>query len=497
VPANPQSPQTTKSVGLRPNSMSWLGAGLMGAVIMSPAGGIYFNFAPTEVVVGRLVPLIVFIAMIVTLPTALSYASMSRSLPSAGNAYTWMRQATNPTLGVFVGWILNGFYLLAQVVVPGIAALFFNEILAFFGLPVSYATWALGVVLLSVVVLVFNFRGVEITLRTTVVFLLVETVIVTALMVTIFVVQTANGALTVADIPASFDPAQAAGGTAALSLALIFGIQGNVGFDAVSTLTEETRFPRRFIPIATLFAVVGIGVYWIITGFGYVSALPVSEVVEIVGDGGSPIVTMATIYWGAAGRLLISVLALTSILAIFISQNTASSRALYGMGREGAAPRWVGVIHPGSRVPRNAMIVGLVVTVVATLILGAVFGIANQFAWSATITSALALLTYLSVNVSNLLYHWRRRRAEFRWFMHGVVPILGILVVGFVLASSYLASLWNAGWEYGRSVQLAIVLWLIGGVIWTLYLRRKRPELFIRRSDDEVLNRVDVDDAER
>ena len=78
---------------LKANSMSWIGAGLMGAVIMSPASGLYFNFAPTSMAAGNVVPLIFLIAMVVTLPTALSYASMSRSLPSSGSAYTWMRRA--------------------------------------------------------------------------------------------------------------------------------------------------------------------------------------------------------------------------------------------------------------------------------------------------------------------------------------------------------------------------------------------------------------------
>jgi amino acid transporter len=286
----------------------------------------------------------------------------------------------------------------------------------------------------------------------------------------------------------SMNPTMATGGAVGIFAALIFGVQGNVGFDAVSMMAEETKSPRKFIPIATLFAVVVVGVYWMITGFGFVSAMPIPDMVNLVNDGGSPITSIAGQYWGRAGQVIISLLALTSILAIYISQNTASSRALYGMGREGAAPTWVGRLHPKTQIPRNAMIVGLSVTLVVTLILGATLGIANQFNWSATITSCLALITFLGVNISNILYHWKNRaKVGFGWFMNGVAPVLGLIVVVYVLWESYLGSLWNAGWAYGRSVQLSIVIWLLLGVAWVVYLKRKKSHVFVKPSERDSI----------
>ena len=70
---------------------------------------------------------------------------------------------------------------------------------------------------------------------------------------------------------------------------------------------------------------------------------------------------MADKFWGGAGQLLISVIAFTSITAIFLAQNVASSRALYAMGRQGTAPTWLGRLKPGVQVPANAMTLGLAV----------------------------------------------------------------------------------------------------------------------------------------
>jgi amino acid transporter len=472
--------------GLRRNSMTWVGAALLGAIIMSPASGLYFNFTPTEAAAGTVVPLIFLIAIVVTLPTALSYAALSRSLPSAGSAYTWVRSAINPGAGIFAGWILNGFYLLAQIVLPGIGALFFNDILGQIGIPTGYLTWAIGVLLMTGIVAAINYRGIDLSLKGTVIFMVIESAVVFALMLTIFIVQSRNGSFTGSDVVDTFRPSAAMGGGAAIFAALVFGIQANVGFDAVSTLAEETHTPRKFIPIATVVAVLAVGAYWVITAVGFVAAFPVEHVVEVAADGGTPVSAMANQFWGGAGQLLISVVAFTSITAIYLAQNVASSRALYAMGRQGTAPSWLGRLTDGARVPGNAMTLGLVVTVVVTLLLGAILGTASQYAWSATMSSSLALLTYLAVNISNFVYHWRFARDRFHVFMHAVVPVVGIAVVCFVIYKSYLASLWNAGWTYGRSVQLAVVIWLLLGVAWMFYVRRSNPAALRANDIDTV-----------
>jgi amino acid transporter len=86
------------------------------------------------------------------------------------------------------------------------------------------------------------------------------------------------------------------------------------------------------------------------------------------------------------------------------------------------------------------------------------------------------------VNAANIIYFARYRRDRFSIWLNGVVPVIGIVVVVYILYKSYFASLWDAGWTYGRSVQIAVAIWLVLGVAWTLILRRRTPQLFTRRS---------------
>ena len=468
-----QQTQQAAHPRLRANSMGWLGAAALGAIIMSPAGGIYFNFGPMISAAGAVVPFVFIVAMLASLPTALSFAVISREMPSAGSVYAWVWNATRPALGLFVGWVFAGFYLLAMIVLPGIFGLFFNEFLSYFGIATGYGTWVIGILLTTGVVVLFDFLGIKLTVRGTEIFMLIESLILLALAITIL---SAGGyAHQLSFRP--FNPGTAIGGGAAIFGALIFGIQANVGYDAVATMAEETQTPKRFIPLATIVAVIVVGLYWIIVSWGFSIAAPVATIANLMNGGFTPITPIARIYWGP-WNLLITISAMTSITGIYIAQTAATSRALYAMGREEALPKWLGNINAHYRVPWNAMTLGIILTSAVTLILGAILGLSNQYNWTGTMTSFLGLLTYFAVNVINIVFFWRFRRATFNWFLNGVVPLFGIIVVLYILYNSYLVSLWQAGWAYGQSVQLAVVLWLLLGIGWTLWQRSRNPALF-------------------
>ncbi len=468
---------TTEPQRLRANSMGWIGAAALGAIIMSPAGGIYFNFGPMISSAGAVVPFVFILAMIASLPTALSFAIISSEMPAAGSVYTWVWNATRPTIGMFVGWVFSGFYLLAMIVLPGIFALFFNEFLAYFGLQTGYGTWTLGILLITGIVILFAYFGVKITVRGTEIFMLVESLILLALAITILAVGGHAHHVTLQP----FSPANAIGGTTAIFGALIFGIQANVGYDAVATMAEETKTPKRFIPLATIVAVIVVGIYWIVVSWGFSISVPVSSVTSLMSQGFTPITPIAHLYWGG-WSLLITISAMTSITGIYIAQTTATSRALYAMGREGTLPTWLGKINQRYLVPRNAMTLGIGVTTVVTLILGATLGLSNQYNWTGTMTSFLGLLTYFAVNATNVIFFWRFRREQFNWFLNLLVPVFGMLVVLYILYNSFLVSLWQAGWAYGQSVQLAVAIWLALGIGWTLWQRQRNPALFRRKS---------------
>lgn len=130
---------------------------------------------------------------------------------------------------------------------------------------------------------------------------------------------------------------------------------------------------------------------------------------------------------------------MTSISSIYIAQTVGSSRVMYAMGREGSIPRALGKLNRRHGLPWNAMTVGIILTTVVTLVLGKILGLANQYAWTGTMSSFLGLLTYFCVNAANIIFYLRHRRDRFNILLNGVVPVIGIAVVIYILYQSCLA----------------------------------------------------------
>ena len=103
------APSTTPR--LRSSVLGLLAVAGIGAVIMSPSLGLYFVFGSIENAAGPIAPFIFVLALIISIPTAISYAMVSKELPSAGQAYTWLWRAMRPEVGLWIGVILVFYYM--------------------------------------------------------------------------------------------------------------------------------------------------------------------------------------------------------------------------------------------------------------------------------------------------------------------------------------------------------------------------------------------------
>src|SRR3954471_14710507 len=97
---------STTSNGLRRGTLGLLGLVTLGSVMMSPALGLYGNWGPMASTVGLPTPLVFLAALVVSLPTAVSYALMSGRLPSSGSTYAWTWRVMSPQAGAWVGLVM-------------------------------------------------------------------------------------------------------------------------------------------------------------------------------------------------------------------------------------------------------------------------------------------------------------------------------------------------------------------------------------------------------
>src|SRR5436309_15331265 len=88
---------------LKANTIGPWGLAALAIGITSPAMGLYDLWGPMQVAAGPITPLIFLAAMLLTLPTAISYALLNHHAPSAGSASTWLWNSVSPSIGFLAG----------------------------------------------------------------------------------------------------------------------------------------------------------------------------------------------------------------------------------------------------------------------------------------------------------------------------------------------------------------------------------------------------------
>jgi len=481
---------TQQSVGLKKGALGLAGLATMGAVMMAPALGILGNWGPMAGIVGQGVPLVFLIAFVVSVPSAISYALLSRKLPSAGSAYSWIARTIGHGTGTWVGLIMALYYLTAVILQPILFGVFFNSLLQFAGMKSpGLTTFFVGVAVVTVLAMITTYRGVSLSGKTVMITITIESLIVLALCVTIFFVKAAHGGLTMAP----FEPSHLQGGLTAFWAAMILGILSYTGYDVISTVAEETHAPRKLLPRATALAIVGVTIFWVVCSWVLSISTSVSVVDKYNASNFTAVTGVANAYWGS-GRIAIIFVGLSAALGVYVATVVGTSRALYALSRDGKIPSVFGKIHERSQTPWNAMHLVYGLTLVGIAVIVAWQGTAIQaYIWWAGPITFFALMTYIAVNLANLLYFTRTDRSEFNWFLNGFVPIVGIGLDGYLVYKSFFVSLWSLPFKSGPSIIVFSLICCAGAFLVAVTRGRRNKTLTLIPSSYEG----DIADIER
>src|SRR5262249_32692637 len=109
---------------LRSDAIGLIGAATLGFAMLSPAMTLYALFGPTVLTAGRAAPLAFLWALVATLPTAVSYALLSRDFPLSGSAASWIRLAAPRSLAIWAGWMVFLYYFTNFICQPITLGLF-------------------------------------------------------------------------------------------------------------------------------------------------------------------------------------------------------------------------------------------------------------------------------------------------------------------------------------------------------------------------------------
>jgi amino acid transporter len=414
---------------------------IYGLIFMGPIAPLTI-YAYVADAAGGMVALAYIVGMIAMLFTAASYKALSEDFPMGGSAYTYARLAIGNAAGFVAGWMMFLDYLLVPALTYVVTASALTQLVP------ALPRWFWIVTFLGVGVVV-NFVGIKLAAVVNKLLLVLQLAALGAFVVAgSWALHHGAGAghLTLAPLyrPGAFSPQIIFSAVSICSLAFL-------GFDAISTLSEEVRGDsRRIVGRATVLCLLLAGALFVLQTW-------------IAADlsAGMKFKSMDTAFYEiaelAGGKPLALFCAWTVTLVVGVSSSTvalpAIARLVLSMARDGRLPATLAAVHPRFQTPHRSLIA------VSALSLALSFAFLNHLDVAVGFINFGALTGFLILQVA-VIVHFAWRKRSHAWFAHVVSPVLGFCILAFILSSMSVST-----WALGGA-------WLLAGVVYNVILGR-------------------------
>ena len=461
-----------QEVGLRRDAVGPVGAVVMSAAIMGPAVSTFFNPQFSTPFSGAATPFVYFVCVIAMLLAASGIIEMARELPSAGAFYTYVTRGLGPRAGFITGGLMFVAYALLAPAEIGLIGSYLQTTLEA-ELGVHLPWWVIGMVPAAATILL-AYRGIATSLRTALMLVGFEVLVITLLSL---IVLARGGADGISLHPMS--PAASPHGVAGLATGFVFAALSFVGFEAATTLSEEVQQPRRTIPRALLYSVIGVGVLYVFCIWAEVVGLGEPATNALTGAS-TPWNDLASRYAGWM-KWPVVVASVSSMFAVMVNSANGIVRILNTMGRERLLPRALAYVHPVHRTPTHAVLAVGAFSIVVALGLGHVNGGLDDATAGSNVYGYLGFLltlgilpVYVLTNLAAIAYF--KRAGRLHAIRHVVLPLVGAALMVVLLVEQILQQT-DAPYTWFPWV---IVGWVALLAIAALWLGARRPDALAR-----------------
>ena len=435
-----------------------IGAGIFAAIGTAISGDSGHLGAGPAIVVS------IILAGVTSALAAITYSEFAAMIPISGSAYTYAYATLGELFAWIIGWDLILEYAVGNIAVAIGWAGYFDSLLR--GLGVELPRWLVtdlrtalhdpalvaAAPHLGPIPVVFNLPALAIVAIITVLLVVGtrESAWVNTLMVAIkigIIGLFLFVGLKFARPELWTTPSFAPNGITGIGAGAAIIFFSYIGFDAVSTASEEAKNPQRDIPIGILASLIICTLLYIAIALILTSLIPWDRL--NVPDPLAVALQYIHADWAAGVLALGAVAAMTSVLLVF---QLGQARIFMSMARDGLLPPWAAKVHPRFQTPH-----------ITTIITGIFVAISAAFApigWVLELTNIGTLFAFVLVALGIIVL--RRRDPERpRPFRTPWVPVLPVLSIGFCVY--LIANLPPLTW-------LRFVLWMaIGVVIYFLY----------------------------
>ncbi len=409
--------------------------GLIFMVPIAPFGVFGYIYEQSK----GMIALTYIIGMVAMFFTAISYWSMSKSLPIAGSVFSYAQHGIHPVAGFFTGWLI----LLDYILVPSLLYIVSANALHDFLPEIPSLVWiALFIIANSLI----NCLGVEFTAKATKVILIFELIVLA-----IFVALGAKELLVSEQSSFTLMPLYDSDN---FSFSLIFGgvsiaVLSFLGFDGISTLSEEVNGDENTVGKASLTALLVIGILFIAQTWIAADLLRHTQITNLDTAfydaaslaGGSTLKTItlfATIIaWGLANALV---------------AQSAVSRILFAMSRDNLLPKCFAKVHHKYKTP----VFSLFFIAVISMVSGIYFY--DRVDDLTRLVNFGALTCFIVLHLSVIIFYVFKKR-QYNVLLHILFPILGLAIISYVI------------YEMEWTAKLLGLSWLAIGIVYYLVLR--------------------------
>ncbi len=366
--------------------------------------GIYLSLGDLVAPLGPFVVLAFILAGLACGLTALSYARFAARFPEAGSAFSYVLQAYGPRAGWMTGWTLVLEYTVGAGAVVGLWSYLIEKE---FGWPQP-----LVIVISMTVVTGLVMAGIELWSWVT-----VSLVVLKVGTLLLFCGLAAAGSAAPGPVNFAVTP----GVFLRVAGMAVFSF---LGFESVSTLAQETRNPKRDMPVGILGSLLLATLLYVAVAGLYVRVTPQA-------DWGS-----ANPLAGALGRLgyaglrpLVTGSVVIGLSTVAMAMVVGQTRILYAMARAGLGPAAFGEIHPRFGTPWKGTLA------VAGVVTGLALGAPGNLLYNVAIVGTLTVFTVVGLAGAN------------RWLAWPAPAINVILVAGLGWEAWTAVAVWmGAGW---------------------------------------------------
>lgn len=414
--------------------------GLIFMIPLAPAGLYGAYIGPSN----GMVALCYLIGMVAMAFTGLSYRVMSQNYPMAGSVYVYVQKGVSPALGFLTGWAILLDYLLLPATVVIIGSSFANALIP----SVPVWIWSLLFIAFSTII---NVIGVDLMAKCSWFLFALQMVVIIAFSVCVIRLWM-NGTISFNTIsfynPNQFD-------MSGILMATGMVILSYLGFDAISTLAEETIEPEKKVGKAIISSIFIIGVIFIVITFlagmaypNYQELNPDTAFLDIVNFvGGTWLTVLTTI-----------TLVLSFGIATTQASQTAVARVLFAMGRDGVLPKQLSYVSKKYQTPYvSVILVGVLIVPISLFFSLEVIS---------TLVSFGALFGFILLNMTVIIrYYFKNpKRAEISKLKaivnYLICPFIGLIVTLWIFIN------------LGVNAHTVGFLWLGAGFLYLMFVTK-------------------------